>query len=847
VKRRTPDGRGRAETDPNPPLNLPVNSWLKTALSRFARGSVRLNQTHSRRAAFRILYERFREILALNESTLELIADIEDVLGNPRGFSLGAISQRVRKSAMDVFVMVKNVNQLADNRHVGLYESLKRISDLLEMEIGPVADSASGRYVVSLSEIRATDSALVGSKMANLGEVGKECGLPVPDGFAITTGAFLHFMSHGELWEKCDKLETILEVEEAQAFADACREVQLAILSTPVPDDLAAAITQEFYSHFRDANVLVAMRSSAIGEDAVSSSHAGLYSTELDIGLSHLVDSYRAVLASAFSPAAVSYRFQRGITISDSLMAVGCVRMLRPRCSGILFSRLPDDVDADAILVGVVPGISAGLAAGEKTAETLVVTAGRIPGAQNSILTPPEIAALTDAARQLESHFGRPQDIEWAIDEHGIKILQSRPMTALEIKSGSQDSLVTDQAPLLEGGFVACPGIAAGPVSQIGAEEDMSHFPHGCVLVARHSTPAFAQIMDRCSAIVTDIGSPTGHMSSLAREFGVPAIVGLEGATRILKEGRRITVDAGACRVYDGQLLRQAPPPRTRPNLTSPSLDRVRRIARLVTPLTLTNPSSPDFHPGSCRSLHDLTRYVHEKAFEVMFHYGNMVSENRDHSARLQAKLPIRVEIFDVGGGLSPEVSRQSVVKPEQILSVPLKAFLEGLLEPRIRWDLPRPVSVRGFLSVIGESMAGLPPDVNEVGRISYAIISDRYMNFSTKAGYHFSTIDTYCGKSVNKNYIHFRFLGGAAKEERRRRRIRFLSQVVTALDFAVQVKGDTMVARLDKYNPKDIQSRLVSLGRLTLCARQMDMLMDNDSSPDIFARAFLAEEWHKF
>jgi pyruvate,water dikinase len=270
-------------------------------------------------------------------------------------------------------------------------------------------------------------------------------------------------------------------------------------------------------------------------------------------------------------------------------------------------------------------------------------------------------------------------------------------------------------------------------------------------------------------------------------------------------------------------------------------------MARFVTPLALTDPASPDFHPNNCRSLHDVTRYVHEKAFEAMFHYGDIASVNDDSSARLEANLPIRVEIFDVGGGISPAASAQTSVRPEHILSVPMRAFLEGLLEPRIRWDLPRPVSVRGFLSVLGEGMAGLPADASEIGRVSYAIISDRYMNFSTKAGYHFSTIDTYCGKSVNKNYIHFRFVGGAAVEERRRRRVQFLSNVVTALDFAVQVKGDTLVARLDKYSAEDIQSRLVSLGRLTLCARQLDMLMDNESSSDIFARAFLAGEWHKF
>ena len=143
--------------------------------------------------------------------------------------------------------------------------------------------------------------------------------------------------------------------------------------------------------------------------------------------------------------------------------------------------------------------------------------------------------------------------------------------------------------------------------------------------------------------------------------------------------------------------------------------------------------------------------------------------------------------------------------------------------------------------------MAGLPAEARQVGRLSYAIASDRYLNFSTKAGYHFQTIDTYCGQSQNKNYIHFRFHGGDADVERRQRRIRCLSTVLAALDFRIHTRGDLLTARLDKYPRDDIRARLVDLGRLTLCARQLDMLMDTDASPEQFAQAFLKGEWERF
>lgn len=183
----------------------------------------------------------------------------------------------------------------------------------------------------------------------------------------------------------------------------------------------------------------------------------------------------------------------------------------------------------------------------------------------------------------------------------------------------------------------------------------------------------------------------------------------------------------------------------------------------------------------------------------------------------------------------------------EEILCVPMKAFLEGLLDKRIVWNQPRPVSARGFLSVLGQGLAGPPPEALGVGGASYAVISDRYMNFSTKAGYHFSTLDVYCGQSQNKNYIHFRFAGGGAAENRRLRRVRFLADVLSHLDFRVQLRGDHLAARLGKYDRDFLCLRLADLGRLTLCSRQLDMLMDSEDSPHYFAQMFLQGAWESF
>lgn len=800
-------------------------------------------------AAFRLKYERFRELLALNDAALQLYADLEDLLASHEAFALDSTLQRSRKASLDVFVMVKNLNQIAGGRYHELYDAMQRISGQLDAEFLRLRGAAQGPLVVPLPRLRASDVPLAGAKMANLGEVAGTCGLTVPAGFVISTSAFARFMADNELWERCERLEGVLESHGPEALAEACAEVHEAILTAVLPPELAAAIEDAFERAFGGEDVLVAIRSSAVGEDAVAASHAGIYYSQLNVSRQELADVYRRVIASAFSPVAVAYRLARGLTAGESAMAVGCLRMVEPRAAGIMFSRHPEDLDRDEVTIAATGGVAAGVAAGTESGSVWTGMVGGQFAGDGTLLAQHELLRLGAAARTLEAHFRSPQDVEWAIDgKGGLSILQTRPMVPVAPDIVEDSTLAEGLPLLLEGGAVACPGLGAGPVVVVKGDEDLRAFPRGGVLVARHSSPTFLQVMNRCAAIITEVGSPTGHMAILAREMGVPALVGLQGALAELEQGREVTVDARARRVFaglpaDGKVGRRRSPVRGE----SPAVQALGRIASLVTPLHLTDPAAPEFAPGHCRTLHDITRFVHEKAFEVMFHFGDAAGEDRHNSYRLAAELPIEIRVFDVGGGLAEEAYAGHTVPVSAVTSVPMRAFLDGMLDSRHGWRHPRPVSVKGFLSVLGESMAGPPPQAQKLGRLSYAIISDRYLNFSTKAGYHFSTVDSYCGHSTNKNYIHFRFSGGAADAQRRARRIVFLTRTLEALEFRVKAKGEILHARLDKYEEGVIVTRLEDLGRITMCARQLDMLMDSDASPEFFAKSFLAGDLDKF
>ncbi len=799
-------------------------------------------------ASFRLQYERFRQLLALNDRMLQLFADIEDQLSASAPFALDTTLRRVREASVDVFVMAKNLNQITSGRFPELYDALAVISDQLDSELQRLRGATPGPLVVPVSELRAGDAALAGAKMANLGEVTAGCGLAVPEGFAITTAAFGRFMEENWLWDRCERLEGLLEANGPSALNEGCAEVRAAMLGAVVPADVAEAVAAASAAAFSDEEVLLAVRSSAVGEDGSATSHAGIYHSELHVPRERLLDSYREVVASAFTPAAVSYRYARGLTAGDSSMAVGCLRMVDVMASGIMFSRPPESPAEDLVVISGSRGIAAGIALGTEDASIWTgPPAGPFAGGDTAV-GEADLRRLAGAARQLEEHFGSAQDVEWAIDTSGrLIVLQTRPMVTIAPGTPQESSPLDELELLVEGGLTACPGVAAGPVVPVRGEADLAEFPDGGVLLAHHSSPVFNQVMTRCAAIVTEVGSPTGHMAILAREYGVPAIVGMTDAGRALSPGETVTVDARNRRVLAGAPahLLEGALREERPD--SPAIRALRAIAQLVTPLHLTNPASPDFAPQACRTLHDMTRFVHEKAFEGMFHFGDAAATDRQNSWRLEAPLPIDIRVFDVGGGVAADAPATGRISPRTSCRCRCWPSSRGCSTRGSRWSEPRPVSVRGFLSVLGESMTGPPPDAQQLGRLSYAIVSDRYLNFSTKAGYHFSTIDTYCGRSANKNYIHFRFSGGAADELRRRRRVRFIRRVLEALDFRVDAGGDILHARLDKYEPEVIRQRLADLGRLTLCARQLDMLMGSDESPERYAQDFLSGRFDLF
>jgi pyruvate,water dikinase len=223
-----------------------------------------------------------------------------------------------------------------------------------------------------------------------------------------------------------------------------------------------------------------------------------------------------------------------------------------------------------------------------------------------------------------------------------------------------------------------------------------------------------------------------------------------------------------------------------------------------------------------------------------MFQISDTVSDKGGSAVKLESSIPLDLYIIDLGGGLVGVPENARAITADNIASVPLMALLRGLAHPALQEHGPRPIQFNGFFSVMREQMLSPPRLVERFGDRSYAIISDKYINFSSRVGYHYSVLDSYCGQTINKNYITFSFKGGAADDVRRNRRARAIALILKGLDFSVGVMADRVDAHFQKHECPLIEERLDTIGRLLQFTRQMDMLMNNEISVEAVAKCFM-------
>jgi pyruvate,water dikinase len=446
------------------------------------------------------------------------------------------------------------------------------------------------------------DVGRVGGKNASLGEMISslsDLGVSVPTGFATTADAFRHFLDSNDLVAKINGKLDALDVEDVDALTATGAEIRKMISDAPFPDDLRTAIADHWKAVSGGEDVSFAIRSSATAEDLPDASFAGQQETLLNVcGLENVVAAIHEVYRSLYNDRAIAYRVHHSFSHSDVALSVGVQRMVRSDlgCSGVMFTIDTesgfDEVVfitssyglGEAVVQGAVnpdefyvykPALRAGRPAllrrniGSKLTQLVYSSdaAKRVEWAdvdpENSrrfSLTDAEVTRLAELALIIEKHYGRPMDIEWGKDgEDGeLYILQARPETvkSREVRTQVRFTL-KESGPVIVTGRSIGQRVGAGTARVIDDVASMNQLEPGDVLVTDMTDPDWEPVMKRAAAIVTNRGGRTCHAAIIARELGIPAVVGCGDATERVKDGRAVTVscaegDEGY--VYAGKL-----------------------------------------------------------------------------------------------------------------------------------------------------------------------------------------------------------------------------------------------------------------------------------------------------
>ncbi|HET9185334.1 MAG TPA: phosphoenolpyruvate synthase [Solirubrobacterales bacterium] len=446
---------------------------------------------------------------------------------------------------------------------------------------------ATGDFVLAFAQLGRGDVDFAGGKGANLGEL-TAAGLPVPPGFVIGAPAYAAFCEQSGLRERiADRLADV-DVEDTAALEAAAREVRAEIEREPLPGWLADRIGGAYASLVGEAaDAAVAVRSSATAEDTESASFAGMNETLLNVrGADALLAGVRTCWSSLFGARTIYYRAKRGFSQAEMDIAVVVQRQVRSTRAGVMFTIDPSTGDRDRLVIEGALGLGEAVVSGSVSPDRYLVLKDRLQidrrevrrkelaivplpdggtevrelseaEGRRPVLSDEEVREVAALGVRIEEHYGAPQDTEWAFDEGGaVWMLQSRPVTTAG--GEATDASARARGRELVHGLGAAPGEASGPVRVVPALAQAGELRDGEVLVTHMTAPDWVPLMRRTAAIVTDSGGMTCHAAIVSRELGIPCVVGTGEATKVLRDGELVTVDAGAGLVTEGASVKPA-------------------------------------------------------------------------------------------------------------------------------------------------------------------------------------------------------------------------------------------------------------------------------------------------
>lgn len=443
------------------------------------------------------------------------------------------------------------------------------------------------KHVEFFEELRKEDVDVAGGKGANLGELTR-AGIPVPPGFVVTSKTYDQFIKETGIFDEIMDILDALDVNNNKELQAASVKIKSIITETRMPDEIGTLLVEAYNAlchRIGKDDVFVAIRSSATAEDLPEASFAGQQDTYLNIhGSEEVVEYVQKCWASLFESRAIFYREENNFDHSKVYIAVVVQEMVNAEKAGVMFTVHPSTGE-EKILIEAAWGLGEGVVSGTVTPDTCWYDKEKnevldykvsdkktmfkrdpetghtvqveVPEdlREKRVLDAEEIDKLAELGKRIQSHYDFPQDTEWAINNGEIFMLQSRPVTTLNMNNGTSDSEEgSDKRIIIAKGLGASPGMASGAVKIVKNTDELDKIEKGDILVTVMTTPDMVPAMKRADGIITDEGGVTCHAAIVSRELGIPCVVGTGDGSKILKENSIVTIDGGKGFVFEGKL-----------------------------------------------------------------------------------------------------------------------------------------------------------------------------------------------------------------------------------------------------------------------------------------------------
>ena len=439
-----------------------------------------------------------------------------------------------------------------------------------------------------LEDVRSADIDRAGGKAASLGEL-HAAGLPVPPGFVVTADTYRKFIENAEIDGALFEAVAV-DHEDSTGLREAHERAHRLIMDTPLPDAVEAEILDAYYAMAGEEQIFVAVRSSATAEDLPDASFAGQQETFLNVDEEAILERVKACWASLFSQRAIYYRNRQGFAHDEVDIAVVVQEMVDAEKSGVLFTSHPS-TGAAQMIIEAAWGLGEAVVSGtvspdnyvvdkttlipesvtvadkkvlmERDGETGETIERPVTDARRAerVLADAEIEALCSMGAEVEAHYETPQDVEWAMVDGTLYMLQSRPITTIAEEPDPAIATDGDDTAAIVEGLGASPGRASGTARVITKLDHLDQVREGDVIITEMTMPDMVPAMKRAAGIVTDEGGMTSHASIVSRELGVPAVVGTQRATSIIEDGQSITLDGDRGVVTPGRTAEPEPAP----------------------------------------------------------------------------------------------------------------------------------------------------------------------------------------------------------------------------------------------------------------------------------------------